>query len=407
MSAAAERIIARCRELARISDVEGETTRTYLSPAMRVANDLVASWMREAGLAASMDAAGNLRGVSAEGKPRIVLASHLDTVVNAGAFDGPLGVILGIEAAEQCKDDGLPVAIEVIGFAEEEGVRFSKPFLGSRAVVGALDQEVLALRDADGLSVLDVIKAYGLLPELLEEAKLRPEVIAYLEVHLEQGPVLEAEGRALAAVGVIAGQSRLRVRFEGQANHAGTTPMHLRKDALVSAAEWIVLVEAAAIEVEGLIATVGAITVEPNLGNVVPGIVTASVDVRHGDDATRTIAVEDLLQAAQETSERHGVAVSHTVLLEQRAVMLSAKLTMLLEESARAAGYEAPSMASGAGHDAMIVAPHVPAGMLFVRTPGGISHHPDENVSEEDVEAALRTTVEFLHRLKPEEASHA
>ncbi|ADW69896.1 allantoate amidohydrolase [Granulicella tundricola] len=401
MSAAAERVVARCRELALISDVPGETTRTFLSPAMHAANDLVAKWMREAGLAVSMDAVGNLRGVMGSG-PRVVMASHLDTVVNAGAFDGPLGVMVAVAAVEELRAVALSFAVEVIAFSEEEGVRFSTPFLGSRAVVETLDEAALGLTDAGGVSVAQAIRGYGLEVERLSEARLAKEAFAYFEVHIEQGPVLEAEGRAVAAVTAIAGQTRLRVRFEGQANHAGTTPMRLRKDALATAAEWIGLVEAEGLKVEGLVATVGAIIAEPGLGNVVPGVVTASLDVRHAVDSVRVTAVAQLLGAADDVAARRGVAMSQVLLLDQAAVGMDTRLTGLVRDAAEACGYGGGALVSGAGHDAMIVAPHVPATMLFVRTPGGVSHHPSESVSVEDVDAALKTTVEFLRRLKPE-----
>jgi allantoate deiminase len=397
----AERIVARCRELARISDVEGETTRTYLSPAMRRANETVAAWMKGVGMKPRMDAAGNLRGVAGPRVPRVVLGSHLDTVVNAGAFDGPLGVMLAIEAVSLCGEE-LPFGVEVIAFSEEEGVRFRTPFLGSRAVVGTLDAATLGLRDARGVSVEEAMREYGLNPEQIAGARLEEGAFAYLEVHIEQGPVLEGENRAIAAVSAIAGQTRLRVRFEGQANHAGTTPMFARRDALVAAAQWIGMVEAFAAGALTLVATVGEIAVEPGLGNVVPGVATASLDVRHADDGVREAAVERLLEKAKETGQRRGVAVSWQVSLEQAAVAMDGRLTGLLVECAQRVGYDARAIVSGAGHDAMIVAPYVPAAMLFVRTPGGVSHHPEETVRVEDVEAALEVTMEFLRRVGSE-----
>jgi allantoate deiminase len=243
----AERAVARCRELARVTDVEGETTRTFLSPAMQRANEMVAGWMMRAGMALRLDAAGNVRGtlgsVRSEDAPRFVMGSHLDTVVNAGAFDGPLGVALAIEAAESFGPRGLPYVLEVIAFSEEEGVRFGVPFLGSRAVVGRLDEATLGIKDQAGVTVAEAMREFGLDVEGLEEARLAKGAFGYLEVHLEQGPMLEQEGRAIAGVSAIAGQTRLAVRFEGRANHAGTTPMGMRRDALVAASEWVVEVE--------------------------------------------------------------------------------------------------------------------------------------------------------------------
>jgi allantoate deiminase len=398
----AERIVAQCRELAGISDVEGETTRTFLSPAMRQANETVAAWMVGAGLTVRMDAAGNLRGVGGAAARRVVMASHLDTVVNAGAFDGPLGVVLAIEAVQALSAEELPIGIEVLAFSEEEGVRFRTPFLGSRAVVGTLDAAMLTPRDARGVSVEEAIREYGLNPEQIPEARLADGAFAYLEVHIEQGPVLEGENRSIAAVSAIAGQTRLRVRFEGQANHAGTTPMFARRDALAAAAEWIGRVEAFARTTRGLVATVGAIAAEPGLGNVVPGAATASLDVRAASDEVRQAAVEQLVVDAGAAGAKRRVAVRHEIVLEQAAVAMDERLTELLVECAGRFGYNAQAVVSGAGHDAMMVAPHVPSAMLFVRTPGGVSHHPEEAVRVEDVEAALEVTMEFLRRVQPD-----
>ena len=401
MKERAERVIARCRKLAQISDVQGETTRTFLSPAMRRANALVATWMEAAGMMTRVDAAGNLRARRGDGPAQILIGSHLDTVVNAGAFDGVLGVMLAIEAVNALGTQGL--GMEVIAFSEEEGVRFATPFLGSRAVVGTLDQTALALRDTTGVSVAEAIETYGLHVDDLHNARLDAKTKAYLEIHIEQGPVLEAEDRPLAVVSAIAGQTRLRIRFTGHANHAGTTPMHLRHDALAAAAEWISHVEARANAEPGLVATVGSVAAQPGVVNVVPGVVTASLDIRHAQDTVRRVALEDLLESATAAAQKRGVMVSQQVTMEQTAVAMDAELTRILEDSAASCGYHARPLTSGAGHDAMVLAPHVPTAMLFVRTPGGLSHHPDEDVRVEDVEAALRTTMEFLGRLELQE----
>lgn len=397
----ARRVVRRCGELALITDVQGETTRTYLSDGMRRANALVSGWMTEAGLTVSMDAAGNLRGRRGDGS--VILGSHLDTVVNAGAYDGPLGVLLGIEAAALLPDW---YGLEVIGFAEEEGVRFRTPFLGSRAVMGTLDDAALALEDAEGVSVREAIGAYGLDATKLEAARLGAGVTAYFEVHLEQGPVLEREGRALAAVAAIAGQTRLRVSFRGQSNHAGTTPMAGRRDALAAAAEWVSDVERQARKTAGLVATVGSLEALPGLGNVIPGFARASLDVRHPDDASRSSAVADLTRAAHNAGERRDVTVEIETVLDQAAVNLDATLRDRLCAAAEACGYDASPLVSGAGHDAMILAPVIPSAMLFVRTPGGLSHHPDEAVSVSDVEAALAVTMEFLGHLASQAAAN-
>jgi allantoate deiminase len=359
--------------------------------------------MEAAGMLVHVDAIGNLCGVyaaaSGEAAPRLLLASHLDTVPNAGAFDGILGVLLGIAMVEELHGERLPFAIEVIGFSEEEGVRFSKPFLGSLALLGEMDDTWLARTDARGVSVGDAIRNFGLDPARLPEAVLDDAAFAYLEVHIEQGPVLESEGAALGVVSGIAGQSRLELRFLGQANHAGTTPMLLRHDAMAAAAAWIVAVEQYARRQNGLVATIGRVETRPGAGNVIAGEVIATLDVRHAEDAVRERAKAELLAAAEREAAERGVRVESRVIAQQAAVPMDAALSGLLQGAAERAGYPARTMISGAGHDAMIVGRRLPAAMLFVRSPGGVSHHPDELVFAEDVEAALATGLEFLRSL--------
>jgi allantoate deiminase len=403
----AEKVIGRCRELARISDVPGETTRLFLSPATRRAHDLLLGWMGAAGLETRVDDAGSLRGVLrshiAEAST-LLLFSHIDTVPNAGAFDGPLGVLVGLAAMEQLRARGaaLPFHIELIAFSEEEGVRFGFPFLSSLAATGQLTAEHLGRTDDDGTTVADAIRAFGLDPaRIASSCALAQQSFAAIEVHIEQGPVLDAAGEALAVVQGVIGQSRLRFTFEGRANHAGTTPMSLRQDALTAAAAWTVAVERYAAERDPLVATVGRIEVSPGAMNVVPGRAEATLDVRHPEDAARHKAVADLETAAQACAEARGVQVRSARLSEQAAMPTDAALTAQLAQAAARAGFTARPMFSGAGHDAMILAPHVPTTMLFVRSPGGLSHHPDETVREDDVEAALATVLEFIRELRP------
>jgi len=375
----AREVIRRCRELAGCTEEPGHITRTYLSAAMREAHRLVRGWMESAGLRVRVDAVGNMRGVRGEG-PRVMIGSHLDSVRHAGAFDGVLGVMIGIALA----DRGPRCGIEVAAFAEEEGVRFGTPFIGSRAVAGAPLTEP---------AILDAIREFGLDPAGIPEAALSGEVERYLEFHIEQGPVLESLGLPLGVVESIAGQSRLEVRFAGQANHAGTTPMNLRRDALAGAAEWIGMVEREAGATLGLVATVGKLDAEPGAANVIAGCVRASLDVRHADDAARERAVRCILSGAGKIAARRGLTVEWDERLEQPAVAMDYEP---MERAVRAAGYPVHRMASGAGHDAMILARRVPASMLFLRSPGGISHHPDETVQAEDVEAALAVGMRFL-----------
>ncbi len=403
----ADKIIARCRDLAQITDVPGETTRTFLSPAMHRVNDLVASWMTRAGLQVRVDAAGNLRGLrpsSVPGAKTFVLASHLDTVPNAGAFDGVLGVVIALALIERLKSTALPFHVEVIAFSEEEGVRFGFPFIGSRALVGTLDDALLARADAQGVSVSGAVAAYGLDPAKLPDAVLH-NALGYLEFHIEQGPALENEGLPLGVVESIAGQSRYDVVFTGQANHAGTTPMPLRHDAMCAAAEWIVEVERHATNAPGLVATNGSVQTLPGAGNVIAGEVRATLDVRSANDFAREDAVTHLLDFARACGARRGVLVTQTLRMQQAAVPMDRGLLRLLEDAVDSTGTIIRRMTSGAGHDAMIVAPHMPAAMLFLRTPGGLSHHPDEAVLPGDVQLALDAGVAFVHALAQQHAA--
>jgi len=320
-------------------------------------------------------------------------------VPDAGAFDGVLGVTLALEWVGLAQDLQLPLAIEVIAFSDEEGVRYGVPFLGSRAVAGCFDVNLLAREDADGVRMDDAIRSFGLDPAKIGEAALDDDVLGYVELHIEQGPVLEEENLSVAAVSAIAGQTRLNLSFSGQANHAGTTPMHLRRDALAAAAEWIMAVEALAQHTDGLVATVGRISVEPNAGNVVPGVARLSLDVRHARDGVRTSALKKLLAEAEAIASRRGIVFEYVIQMDQPAVPMDKRLTSLLTEATEAAGLHLTTMSSGAGHDAMVMASRVPAAMLFLCSPGGISHHPDETVLEQDVEAALQVGREFLLRI--------
>jgi len=404
---AARRIVARCRELAQVSDVPGQTTRLFLSPATRKAHSLVGGWMQEAGLKLRTDAIGNVRGLlGAEDLPRLLIGSHLDTVIDAGAFDGPLGVILGIELAHASAHEDLPFAIEVIGFSEEEGVRFAKPFLGSLAAAGELTPNLLQLRDAAGVTLGEAVAEFGLDITQLSEAHLCEFAMAYLEFHIEQGPVLDAKREPVAVVQAIAGQTRMQVNFHGHSNHAGTTPMgSLRRDALAAAAEWITEVERYASDCEGLVATVGTLEVLGGAGNVIAGRCFATLDVRHAEDAVRLQAVEAITAAARHAGEQRQVSVEFNTSLDQTAVPMDTVLAdNLAAACARFTGRPARRITSGAGHDAMILAHRVPSAMVFLRSPGGVSHHPQESVDQSDVEAAYGAGLEFLRSLRDDRA---
>jgi allantoate deiminase len=362
----------------------------------------IARWMEPLGAQVRIDAAGNLRGVypaAQPNPPRLLIGSHLDTVPNAGAYDGSLGVVLAVALLEELRGRRLSFAIEVVGFSEEEGVRFGTPFIGSRALVGRLDEGLLGVQDARGISVRKAIETYGLDPTKISEAELHGDALGYLEFHIEQGPVLEQLNLPLAAVEGIAGQSRLEFTFLGHANHAGTTPMHLRCDAIAGAAEWIGAVERLAREVSGLVATVGKIEAKPGAANVIAGEARLTLDVRHICDEIRARAVEDLVRQAQALAARRGLTVRESHVLDQPAVAMDPFFTGEIEQAIAKTGGKSHRMASGAGHDAMILAEKVPSAMIFLRTPGGISHDPAESVLQDDVEKAIACGLHLLDRL--------
>jgi allantoate deiminase len=389
----------RCASIAQCTEKPGEILRTFLSPAMDEVHRTMRPWMAAAGMAVAVDGAGNLRGVLPAGEnawPRLLIGSHLDTVPNAGAYDGVLGVLMGLALVEASSDRGYPFAIEVLGFSDEEGTRFGAPFLGSRAVVGELTGSLLQCVDSKGISVAEAVTTYGQQRPEAVEALLSNRSVAYLEFHIEQGPVLESRNLALGIVEGLAGQSRCSVEFHGVAGHAGTNPMKLRKDALAGAAEWMTRVEAIANRFENAVATVGQISAEPGGVNVIPGEVRCSLDVRHAEDPVRAALVASAFDEARAVGARRSLRVETVQYHEHPAVRLDEGLVALTERAAAQAGYETIRMTSGAGHDAMVIAPHAPAAMVFLRNPGGISHHPDESVSERDVAAAIHMGLCFL-----------
>ena len=390
-----------CGRIAAMTEEPGRITRRFLTPPVRAVHDYLRARMQELGMQVHVDAAGNLRGLwqsqNASGK-RLVMGSHIDTVPDAGAYDGVLGVVVALEWVRIAKELKFPINIEVIAFSEEEGVRFGVPFIGSRAVAGRFDEDILEAKDSDGVTLEAAIRAFGLDPGLIGKAALDKDAVGFVEVHIEQGPVLESESLSVAVVTAIVGQTRLTFEFIGHANHAGTTPMRLRHDALAAAAEWIAKVETLALATDGLVATVGKVVVEPNAGNVVPGVVKVSLDVRHATDSTRKEAIEKLIESADAIAARRSLTVKRTRQMDQPAVPMDERLTSFLADAIEAIGLPVKMMSSGAGHDAMVMAARVPTAMLFLRSPGGISHHPDEAVLEEDVEASLRVGRKFLER---------
>jgi allantoate deiminase len=401
----ARRAVADCRLIAAMTEEPGRTTRRFLTPPVRDVHELLRRRMESLELTVTLDAIGNLRGQwqspCATGK-RLLVGSHIDTVPDAGAFDGVLGVMLALELVEIVQQRKLPVAMELIAFSDEEGVRYA-PFIGSRAAAGRFDSAaLLALQDREGVPMEHAIRAFGLDPNRIPEAAIDENVLGFFEMHIEQGPILEAENLSVAAVTSIAGQSRFVLNFIGHANHAGTTPMHLRRDALSGAAEWIVAVETYAKRTEGLVATVGRLGLQPNVGNVIPGFVTLGFEVRHVSDSARNQAKEALLEQAKAIADNRSLALQIERRLDQPAVPMDEQLTAYLADAIESIGLTPRRMPSGAGHDAMVMATRVPAAMLFLRSPGGISHHPDENVRDDDVVAALRVAETFVERLASE-----
>ena len=397
--------VRRCHVLASCSEEPGVTTRRFLSPPMHDVHAQVRQWMQAAGMTVTVDHAGNVRGVylgTSAPPQRLYIGSHLDTVPAAGAFDGILGVMLGLALVESLGGRRLPFAIEVVGFSEEEGVRFGTPFIGSRALAGSLGQDLLARKDAHGHTVVDAIRAFGLDPSRVGEARVDTPAVGYLEFHIEQGPVLDGLDLPLSVVDAIVGMSQLTLTFAGAANHAGTTPMTARHDAVAAAAEWVLAVERLALDTAGLVATVGQVAASPGATNVIAGTCTATLDVRHARDDVRGTAVATLLEHAGTVATRRGLELWHHVRLDHPATAMDARLIALLEQAVADTGAPAHHMASGAGHDAMVLARHMPVAMLFLRSPGGLSHHPDEAVREADVAAALGAGVRFLELLAAE-----
>jgi allantoate deiminase len=399
----AQEVISRCEALARFTEDQPRICRTFLSPSMRACHQEIETWMRAVGMAVHIDAVGNLRGLypGADGatSTRLLIGSHLDTVPDAGAYDGVLGVVLAVSLIESLEGGRLPFAIEVIGFSEEEGVRFGVPFIGSRALVATVDEDLLSRRDSQGISLREAILDYGLNPNEIPAADLRDSALGYLEFHIEQGPVLERLGLALSTVEAIAGQTRLEIIFSGTSNHAGTTPMTHRRDALVAAAEWTVRVEKEVRTIPGLVATVGVLEAKPGAANVIAGECRATLDVRHASDAVRAKGVNTLLGFAGEIAKRRSITVTSTIEFVQAATPMDPFLLSQIETAISRCGLRPHRMVSGAGHDAVILAEKVPSAMIFLRSPGGISHNPKESVLVEDVAKGLESGSHLLHQL--------
>lgn len=350
-----------------------------------------------------VDGAGNLigrRNANTERAPILAIGSHLDTVPNAGKYDGILGVLSGIALVELTNDSNLPYAIEVVGFSEEEGVRFGRPYLGSHAYAGTLDPSWMALRDRNGVSVDEAIRAFGLDPAPLSSMRPRADLAAYLELHIEQGPVLEQQDQPIGVVYGIAAQTRAVLELRGNAAHAGTTPMAGRRDALAGAAEIIVAVETIALKHQ-LVATVGRINVHPNGSNVIAERAEFTIDVRSNSERCRDQAMEEILEHAAAIAQKRSLQFISRNRANFPAIAMNQCLFTELMGLAQKCSPNVPGLWSGAGHDAAVLAQVTPAAMIFLRNPGGISHSPLESVAEKDVAVALFVARDFLKRMIP------
>jgi allantoate deiminase len=383
-------VLARCATLGEISEEPDRLTRRVATPALAKAGEVVARWMEDAGMTTRRDAVGNVIGRHGGGERPLVLGSHLDTVPNAGTFDGPLGIVAAIAVVERLAAGGPQPScpVEVVAFADEEGTRFGTSYLGSAAYVGAFEPAWLDHVDGEGITLRDAIRALGGEPESALEASA-PGLCGYLEIHIEQGPVLEREGLPVGVVTAIAGQTRARIVLTGEAGHAGTLPMDARHDALAAAAEAVLAVERHGRAEPGLVATVGALALSPNVGNVVAGEVRMLLDMRHADDGVRRRAAEEVRADVEGIAAARGVDATWTTRYDTPAAVLDATLRGRLADALQMQGIPVRDLVSGAGHDAVVLSRICPAAMLFVRCAGGISHDPRESVSEQDVAVAL------------------
>ncbi len=399
------RAMALVEELALHTDEPGRLTRLYLSPGHRRAADATARIMREAGLDTAIDAAGSvvgrLAGARAEA-PAILVGSHIDSVVDAGRFDGPLGVVLGIVAVEALRAEGarLDSAIEVVAFGDEENIRFPTHLSPWSALAGRYAPAGLDGRDQDGTTLREALVAFGGDPAGIAALARDPAAYrAYLEVHIEQGPLLEAENLPVGVVSAINGITRARAHVIGEAGHAGTVPMGLRRDALAAVAEMVGVVERIGATRTDTVATVGVAQVRPGAINVIPARVDFTLDARAPDDVVRRAMVGDILAECEAVAARRGVRLAIEPFMDSPATPMDPELVRILEDATVATGISPLRLPSGAGHDAVAMADLCPSAMLFVRCLGGISHNPAESVTVEDVDVAARVLVAALKRL--------
>jgi allantoate deiminase len=403
-----DEIVNRINQLGAISETPEHLARIFLTREHRAAAELILSWMRVAGMHAHLDAIGNVCGRyegERPGLPCLMLGSHYDTVRDAGKWDGPLGLITAISCVADLHKRArrLPFAIEVTGFADEEGVRFASTLLGSRAVAGTFNERVLGARDDSGTSMRDALIQFGLDPDHIGAAARAPsELLAYVELHIEQGPVLEARNLPVGVVTAIAGATRLAASITGMAGHAGTVPMALRRDALAGAAECIVTIEELCrTDPGGLVGTVGYIHANPGATNVIPGQVSFTIDLRAPTDIHRNKAVTDIVRQIEAIAKRRKLALQVDVTHENRTVPCAPWLKAQVADAVAAEGYPVFELPSGAGHDGMAMIDIADIAMVFVRCRGGVSHHPDEHVDSADADAGARVLLRLIENFKP------
>ena len=407
LESAASQVIERCDALAKCSDHPKWITRTFCSPAMSRAHDQLKTWMQSAGLDCRLDSVGNLIGrQNNSSKQTLMIGSHLDTVINAGRFDGVLGVMLGLAVAEVANQSAkeLPFNLDVVAFSEEEGVRFNFPFIGTLGIVGQLEQADLDRVDKDSLTMQEALTQFGC--DVKQSAQYEAnELIGFIEAHIEQADLLQEGSTPVGIVSEIAGQTRTTIVIEGFAGHAGTVLHDRRKDALAAAAELILNIEEIGQQTDGLFATVGRISNEPGLSNVISGRTTISLDLRHAQDDIRDQAFEKIQTAIKTIENKRSVDIALENTQTTPGVPMDAQLVKHMADAVEAAGLPNQMMVSGAGHDAMIMARATGSCMLFVRCRDGISHHPSEFVSAADVEVALEVMVRAVFGLADSDCS--
>jgi OHCU decarboxylase len=390
-------------DLAAWSDDENALTCAYMTPAHRQTAAQLLEWMREAGMDAHIDAVGNVAGVYRSDSPNaktLITGSHYDTVRKGGKYDGRLGILLPIAIVRHLHQRGekLPFHLEVIGFAEEEGVRFKSTFLGSTAITGRFDLSLLDQTDADGATMRDALLAAGHdVARISAIARNPADLLGFVEVHIEQGPVLLERDLPLGVVTAIAGSSRYLLELTGLASHAGTTPMNMRKDAAAAAAEIVLLVEQRCAQAPSLVGTVGQLQVPNGSVNVIPGACKLSLDIRAADDDVRLAAVKDVMDGIAAICARRQIEFTLQPLLNASAAPCAPRLMQQFGDAIERAGLPRFDLLSGAGHDAMAMAAITDVAMLFTRCGnGGISHNPLETMTADDADIAARVLLDFL-----------